>query len=245
MSISDQNRFARSLFSGLGPRYDLLGALLSLGQDRRWRREAVRRAAPGPDGGRILDVATGTAGVALAMAASGPARVVGIDLTEAMLRRGAENVAHAGVGDRITLVAGRAERLPFPDGVFDGVTFSYLLRYVDDPAATIEELTRVLKPGAPMASLEFHLPPGRFWRSCWWIYTRLILPIGGLLTGGREWFRVGRFLGPDISRHYRRYPLDWTVGAWRSAGMVDVGARLMSLGGGLVMWGRRDGGAGG
>jgi demethylmenaquinone methyltransferase / 2-methoxy-6-polyprenyl-1,4-benzoquinol methylase len=86
------------------------------------------------------------------------------------------------------------------------------------------------------------LPPSRFWRFWWWLYTRLLLPAGGLLTGGREWYEVGRFLGPSISGHYHRYPLPWTVEAWRRAGFTDVGARVMSLGGGLVMWGTREGG---
>jgi demethylmenaquinone methyltransferase/2-methoxy-6-polyprenyl-1,4-benzoquinol methylase len=231
---------ARKLFPGLGPRYDALGALLSLGQDRRWRREAVSRvvADAGPDG-VVLDVATGTAGLALQITARSGARVVGVDLTEGMLRQGVANVARAGAGGRVSLVRARAEQLPFRDGTFSGLTFSYLLRYVDDPAATVAEMSRVIRPGAPMASLEFHVPPRPFWRAWWWGYTRLVLPLGGLLTGGREWLRVGWFLGPNITGHYRRYPLEWTVQAWRAAGLADVGTRLMSLGGGLVMWGRK------
>ena len=156
-----------------------------------------------------------------------------------MLARGQENVAEAGMGERICLVAGRAEQLPFPDGAFDALTFTYLLRYVDDPQATLSEMARVVKPGGAVASLEFLLPPSHFWRFWWWLYTRLVLPVGGWLTGGREWFRVGRFLGPNISQHYRTYPLSWTEDAWRRAGFEDVGVRVMSLGGGLVMWGTR------
>ncbi len=108
-----------------------------------------------------------------------------------------------------------------------------------DPQATLQELARVVKPGGAVASLEFHVPPGRVWRPAWWLYTRLMLPAAGWLTGGREWFEVGRFLGPSISAHYRRYPLAWHLEAWRTAGFADVGVRLMSLGGGLVMWGTR------
>ena len=100
----------------------------------------------------------------------------------------------------------------------------------------------MVKPGGQVASLEFLVPPSPFWRSWWWLYTRLLLPAGGLVTGGREWFEVGRFLGPNISGHYRRYPVSWTVDAWRKAGFTDVGVRVMSLGGGLVMWGTRAGG---
>jgi demethylmenaquinone methyltransferase / 2-methoxy-6-polyprenyl-1,4-benzoquinol methylase len=236
---ADPNRFAQQLFSGLPARYDLLAEVLSFGQNRRWRRAMVDRIVPAAPH-RVLDVATGTAGVALRLARRTTGHIVGVDLTEAMLRRGRENVARQRAEDRIWLVAGRAEQLPFPDAAFDALTFTYLLRYVTDPAATLCELARVVKPGAPVASLEFHVPPQRFWRVWWWLYTRTLLPAAGRVAG-RPWFAVGRFLGPSITQHYRRYPLSWTVNAWREAGFVDVGVRVMSLGGGLVMWGRKGG----
>ena len=266
---TDPSRAARELFDGLPRRYDTLTEVLSLGQNRRWRSEMVSHVAPsaptfpapgasgaGPLGPRsllagipgsrtlaqpayVLDVAAGTAGVSLQLARSTAADVVGVDLTEAMLRVGRQNVAGAALTDRVQLVTGRAEQLPFPDASFDGLTFTYLLRYVADPAATLRELVRVLHPGAPIASLEFFVPPNPFWRAWWWLYTRTLLPVAGGLLGGREWWAVGRFLGPNISSHYRRYPLHSTIGAWRDAGIVDIGTRLMSLGGGLVMWGTR------
>jgi demethylmenaquinone methyltransferase/2-methoxy-6-polyprenyl-1,4-benzoquinol methylase len=193
-------------------------------------------------GKTVLDVASGTAGVAIQIAARSGASVVGLDLTEQMLRQGQRNVAGAGMSGRIRLTAGRAEQLPFADATFDALTFTYLLRYVLDPQATLSELARVVKPGSRVASLEFLAPPSQFWRAWWFLYTRLVLPAGGYLTGGREWFGVGRFLGPSISGHYERYPVSWTVEAWRKAGFEDVGVRVMSLGGGLVMWGTRAGG---
>ena len=237
--LADPNGFARQLFTGLPKHYDLLEAILSLGQNERWRREMVDHVAPA-DPARVLDVATGTAGVALQLADRTPGHIVGLDLTEAMLRRGRENIARAHAEARIQLTNGRAEQLPFPDAAFDALTFTYLLRYVDDPAATLVELARVLKPGAPMASLEFHVPRSRFWRAWWWLYTRLVLPAAGALAG-RAWFEVGRFLGPNISGHYRRHSLASTVTMWRDAGIVDVEYRLMSLGGGVVMWGSKGG----
>jgi demethylmenaquinone methyltransferase/2-methoxy-6-polyprenyl-1,4-benzoquinol methylase len=179
--------------------------------------------------------------VALQLTGRTGARVVGVDLTEPMLREGQARVAAAGMAPRIALVNGRAEQLPFPDASFDALTFTYLLRYVEDPQATLAELARVVKPGGTMASLEFCVPPGPLWRAAWVGYTRAILPAGGLLLGGGPWLRVGRFLGPNITGHYRRYPVPWTVGAWERAGFTGVGARLMSLGGGLVMWGQRSG----
>jgi demethylmenaquinone methyltransferase/2-methoxy-6-polyprenyl-1,4-benzoquinol methylase len=191
--------------------------------------------------GSVLDVAAGTAGVSIQLAQRTPAHVVGIDLTEAMLREGSRRVGEVPVGHRVDLVAGRAEQLPFADDTFDGLSFTYLLRYVADPAATLRELARVVKPGGPIASLEFAVPGNPFWRAWWWLYTRLVLPAAGYVTGGRELYGVGRFLGPNISAHYRRYPVSWTVDAWEGAGLVDVKVRSMSLGGGLVMWARKPG----
>jgi demethylmenaquinone methyltransferase/2-methoxy-6-polyprenyl-1,4-benzoquinol methylase len=252
------NRFARDLFGPLPTRYDRLAEILSFGQNGRWRSAMVDHIVPsadGPaadgrtaDGGRerggdgvVLDVASGTAGVALQLEARRGVRVVGVDLTEEMLRQGHRRVAAAGRGQRVGLVTGRAEQLPFPDAHFDALTFTYLLRYVQDPQATLAELARVLRPGGTMASLEFYVPDGAVWGPAWWAYTRLLLPAGGLLLGGREWYRVGRFLGPNISAHYRRYPVSWTVQAWQKAGFTEVGTKIMSLGGGLVMWGKRAG----
>jgi len=240
-TAGDRNRFAQHLFAGLPARYDRLAEWLSFGQNARWRRAMVDHIVPGSLK-RVLDVASGTAGVALQIADRTSAHVVGLDLTLNMLKIGQRNVAQAHQIRRVQLVNGRAEMLPFPDAVFDGLTFTYLFRYVDDPQATLNELARVVKPGAPVASLEFMVPPSRFWRAWWWGYTRFVLPLAGLLTGGPEWYKVGRFLGPSISKLYQHYPVDWTADAWREAGFEDVGMRVMSLGGGLVMWGRRAGG---
>ena len=244
-SATDRNSFAQDLFTPLPSRYDRLAELLSFGQNGRWRKAMIDRVLPAAEGEVILDVASGTAGVAIQLARRGGARVVGVDLTENMLRRGQANVAAAGLADRVTLVTGRAEQLPFPDASFDALTFTYLLRYVEDPRSTLAELARVVKPGGRVASLEFCAPPAPLWHGAWWLYTRTLLPAGGLITGGREWLDVGRFLGPNITAHYRKYPVSWTEAAWREAGFTDVGTALMSLGGGLIMWGTRSGGIGG
>ncbi|MGO8723896.1 MAG: class I SAM-dependent methyltransferase [Acidimicrobiales bacterium] len=237
----DRNKFAQRLFAGLPGRYDRLAEWLSFWQNARWRGAMVDRVVPAAPR-RVLDVASGTAGVALQLADRTSAQVVGVDLTRAMLRIGQSKVSRAHQTRRVQLVNGRAEALPFPDATFDALTFTYLFRYVDDPEATLDELARVVRPGGAVASLEFMVPPSPFWRGWWWGYTRFVLPVAGLLVGGREWYRVGRFLGPSISRLYRDYPVSWTADAWRKAGFEDVGTKVMSLGGGLVMWGRRAGG---
>lgn len=235
---ADPNRFAQDLFRALPRRYDLLEEVLSFGQNRRWRREMVAHVEH-RDPLAVLDVATGTAGVAMFLTRRTRARIAGLDLTETMLRRGQARVAASGLSDRIQLIAGQAEGLPFPDESFDALTFTYLLRYVADPAATLRELARVVRPGGAIASLEFAVPANRFWWCWWWLYTRAVLPVAGYVTGGREWGRVGQFLGPNISAHYQRYPVAWHLRAWEDAGLVDVGTRSMSLGGGLVMWAQK------
>lgn len=253
MQETGPNRFARQLFDGLPARYDRLAEVLSFGQNGRWRRAMVTAVAGGPGdlapgslgrssldpGSRVLDVATGPGGVALQLAARTPARITGVDVTPQMVRAARANLARDPYGRRVDLVLGRAEDLPFADDTFDALTFTYLLRYVADPAATLRELVRVVKPGGPIASLEFHPPRGFPWQPLWALYTRLVLPGAGWALGGREWLDVGRFLGPSITRHYRRYPVAWHIEAWRDAGVEGVGTRIMSLGGGLVMWGRK------
>jgi len=234
----EPNRFARALFADLPARYDRLASVLSLGQDGRWRREMIDHVVAA-GAASVLDVATGPAGVALQVASRTAAHVTGIDLSAEMLHQGHENVRAAGREGRVSLVLGRAEELPFADGTFDALTFTYLLRYVAEPEATLVELARVVRPGGIVASLEFAVPPNPLWWAAWWLYTRVVLPIGGALLGGKAWFDVGRFLGPSISDYYRRHPVHRTIAAWERAGIRDVGVRRMSLGGGLVMWGRR------
>ena len=233
---NEQNEFAADLFESLPPRYDSLAEVLSFGQNRRWRHELVSHIAAARPG-RVLDVASGTAGVAIALTRATEARIVGVDISEPMLQRGRRNVAAAGLSDRIELEAGRAESLRFEDGAFDAVSFTYLLRYVADPNATMRELARVVRPGGMMASLDFFVPPNTAWRNAWRLYTRAVLPVMGSALGGAPWWKVGRFLGPNIEQHYSRWPLRRIVEAWESAGMRQVGWRVMSLGGGLVMWG--------
>ena len=239
-AASSENAFAARLFERLPSRYDQLAEVLSFGQNGRWRRELVARIAPGRPR-TVLDVATGTAGVAIALARETDARITGVDISEEMLARGRERVRAARLDGRIRLELGRAEDLGFASESFDAVSFTYLLRYVADPRVAVAELARVLRPGGVMASLDFYVPPHIAWLGAWRVYTRTLLPPAGLLTGGPPWWAVGRFLGPNIEAHYSRWPLARIVGAWQDAGMVDVGWRVMSLGGGLVMWGRKAG----
>jgi demethylmenaquinone methyltransferase / 2-methoxy-6-polyprenyl-1,4-benzoquinol methylase len=220
---------ARELFAPLGPSYDRVGAALSFGQDPLWRRFLVSRLPR--DGGHVLDVATGTGLVAAELLRRGY-RVTGVDQSAAMLGR-----ARQRFGDRVELVEASAEAMPFADASFDHLTVTYLLRYVDDPGATLGELARVTGRGGVVASLEFGVPDGLA-RPAWELYVRAGLPLAGraLRNGWRE---VGDFLGGSIREYWTQYPLTRQLELWSTAGIEDVAVRRLSLGGGVVMWGRR------
>ena len=229
--LSERRRHARALFAPLGPTYDRVGATLSFGQDPRWRRFLVSRLPA--DRGHVLDVATGTGLVGGALVARG-FHVTGLDQSAEMLA-----LARKRFGDRVELVEASAAALPFPDASFDHLTFTYLLRYVDDPAATMRELARVVRPGGTVAMLEFDVPRG-VWRPLWDLWVGIGLPVAGrLISPG--WHEVGRFLGPSIRAFHAAYPEPALLALWRDAGIADVRSRRLSLGGGVVMWGRRDG----
>jgi demethylmenaquinone methyltransferase/2-methoxy-6-polyprenyl-1,4-benzoquinol methylase len=234
--VSARTRHARELFAPLGPTYDRYARLLSFGQDPRWRSFLVSRIPA--DATRVLDVASGTAAVAIELARRAPSRqVIGVDQSTEMLDAGRARVKAAGLSERINLREGRAEALPFADGEFDALTFTYLLRYVDDPAATMRELARVVRPGGTIAMLEFGVPSG-IWRPLWELYVRVGLPAAGAVVSP-AWRDVGSFLGPSIRGFHERYPPDGLLELWRQAGIGDLHVRRLSLGGGIVMRGTR------
>ena len=219
---------ARELFAPLGPSYDRAGAALSLGQDPRWRRFLVSRLPPP---GHVLDVATGTGLVAAELSRRG-FEVTGVDQSSEMLA-----VARRRFGDTIELVEASADSLPFADRSFDHLTFTYLLRYVDDPEATLAELGRVVRPGGTVVSLEFGVPGGLA-RPLWEAYVRVALPLAGrVLRHG--WSEVGDFLGGSIRTYWERYPIERQLELWHAAGIRGVEVRRLSLGGGVVIWGQK------
>jgi demethylmenaquinone methyltransferase/2-methoxy-6-polyprenyl-1,4-benzoquinol methylase len=237
-SSSPRKLEAIELFRELPRRYDELSAALSFWQDPRWRRALVGEARVA-DGDRVLDVATGTGMVAAELLGRAQCSVIGLDQSAAMLSRARQRFAGLPAG-RIELLEGEAEHLPFANGSFDALTFTYLLRYVDDPAATMRELARVVRPGGRVASLEFGVPPWLPAYLAWRFYTAVGLPVLGRLASP-EWSRVGRFLGPSIRRFYERHSVERIVGYWNQAGIRDVRVSRMSLGGGIVMSGTREG----
>ena len=236
-TLREPNALAQELFAPLAETYDRYAFLLSFGQDARWRRFLVERVAAGPED-TVCDVACGTGTISLALARRHGCRVVGIDQSAPMLAEGRRRVEAAGLAGRIRLEAGRAERLPFSDGELAALTSGYLLRYVADPGATIRELVRVVRPGGSLAALDFGVPPNPVARAAWRAYVGIGLPLlGGLVSPG--WREVGRVLRESIPSFYARYPLERQLADWRAAGVPDIRARLLSLGGGVVVWGTR------
>jgi demethylmenaquinone methyltransferase / 2-methoxy-6-polyprenyl-1,4-benzoquinol methylase len=237
-ALSPRKQHALELFAGLPAAYDRMGAALSFGQDPRWRRALIDAIDPRP-GQRILDVATGTGLVAFELVARASCEVVGLDQSEAMLGRArAELALRPELAGQVRFERGEAERLPFADGEFDHLTFTYLLRYVDDRAATMRELARVVRPQGRIGMVEFGVPHAPLLRAAWRLHTRVGLPLIGRAVSP-AWVEVGRFLGPNIEALHAREP---DLGAlWRGAGIEPVHERPMSFGAGLVMWGVRGG----
>lgn len=237
LSSHDRNAFARRLFDGIAQSYEGPARVFSLHQYHSWHRFLISRIALTAES-RVLDVCTGTGLIAMRIAQKSGCEVTGLDLSQRMLGSALQSIQAEGLNSRISLVAGQAESLPFADASFDVVVFSYLLRYVEDPQATINELARVLKPGGQMASLEFYIPQGPILYPLWLAHTRLLMPLGArLLTQG--WREVGSFLGRSISDFYRKYPLQEVRLMWERAGIAGVRIEKQSLGGAVVMWGRK------
>ena len=186
----------------------------------------------------VLDVCTGTGLVARDIAAGSGSSVLGIDLSRDMVDRASSKLKAQGPRT-VGLAVGQAESLPFADGSFDVVVFTFLLRYVEDPQATLAELSRVLRPGGQMASLEFFVPRNPVLRAFWLLHTRLAIPASTrFLSPG--WREVGSLLGPSISSFYRRHTVEELDRMWQNAGVTEVKRKALSLGGALVTWGRKE-----
>lgn len=185
---SERDRRVEAMFDSIAGRYDLLNRLLSLGIDRRWRRQLVATvAAVSPR--RILDVATGTADVALALKAALPdSEVIGVDISEAMLAVAKGKIARSGLAIDLAVADGMA--LPFADAEFDAVTIAYGLRNFSDRQRGLREFHRVLRPGGRLALLDFPPLPERGFGRLLRFYCFEVLPrIGGLLSGRKGAYR--------------------------------------------------------
>jgi demethylmenaquinone methyltransferase/2-methoxy-6-polyprenyl-1,4-benzoquinol methylase len=182
--LSDHNRSIEEMFSSIAPRYDFLNRFLSLGTDRRWRREAVASIQP-EKGGIHLDVATGTADVALEIfrQKGNGAFVAGVDISAAMMRIGREKAARAGLAGRLAFVRAPCEALPFRDAVFDSASIAFGIRNVAHREGGLREMCRVVKPGGRLVILEFSQPESALFGALYRLYFTRVLPrLGGLFS---------------------------------------------------------------
>jgi demethylmenaquinone methyltransferase/2-methoxy-6-polyprenyl-1,4-benzoquinol methylase len=214
------------MFDAIAPRYDLLNHLLSAGIDRRWRARAIRSLEL--TGREVLvDVCTGTADVALEArrAASGAARVVGIDFAGAMLAIGERKVRAAGNSGGILLVRGDATRLPMSDASVDAATIAFGIRNVDRPEVACAEIARVLRPGGRLAILEFGEPRLPAIRTLYrWYFTHLLPWIGRVVSGHRGAYSY-------LPASVRSFPPPPAFAAMlERTGFRDVGAVSLTLG---------------
>jgi demethylmenaquinone methyltransferase/2-methoxy-6-polyprenyl-1,4-benzoquinol methylase len=213
------------MFDNIAPRYDLLNRVLSVGIDRFWRREVIRIL--GRDGAprRILDVATGTADLAIEALRLNPQQVVGVDIAEEMLSVGRKKIASIGATGTIALQACDAEQLPFADHTFDAVTVAFGVRNFESLGTGLSEMSRVLKPGGKVAILEFSQPRVFPIKQLYSLYSRYVLP------------RVGRAVSRDegaytyLPESVAAFPDgEEMVGIVERAGFSEVGARRMTFG---------------
>jgi len=173
-----------AMFDAIAGRYDLLNRLMSMGLDQGWRRKAVA-ALNVPDDGRVLDLATGTADLAIRIARTHPtATVVGVDPSEGMLAVGREKVNELGLAGRVDLRVGDAQRLDLPDDAFDGITIAFGIRNVPDRVAALREMARVVRPGGRIAVLELSSPRTGLLALAVRFQIRVVVPIIGRLLSG-------------------------------------------------------------
>ena len=225
--VDKQGVAVERMFSAIAPRYDFLNRLLSAWRDRTWRRAAVAATAI-PRLGRLLDVCTGTADMALEAARQFPdARIVGVDFSRPMVALGAAKVRRARLGERVQLQVGPAEALPFDDDSFDAVTVAFGLRNVPDRLQGLREMRRVVRRGARAVVLEFTTPPHALFRRIFlWYFHRMVPRIGRLVSGHPSAYA---YLPASVSD----FPSPQGLTAWmEEAGFSEVSYRLLT--GGIV-----------
>ena len=190
------------MFDRIADRYDLVNRVISLGLDRSWRTRAVRALAL-PAKARVLDVATGTADLAIAIArAHEDAHVVGLDPSSGMLDVGRRKVSAAALDERISLLIGDAQALPFEPACFDGATIAFGIRNVPERARALRELRRTLRDGARLAILELAEPDGLLGPLARWHVHHVVPTLGAMLSGAPEYDylqrSIAKFPPPDV-----------------------------------------------
>jgi demethylmenaquinone methyltransferase/2-methoxy-6-polyprenyl-1,4-benzoquinol methylase len=222
--LDEKNRAIGDMFSEIAPRYDFLNRVLSLGADRRWRQRAVSEMVPS-SGGRHLDLATGTADMALEiLRQKGNAAVAGADISVEMMRVGREKCRRAGAGKRVRFVRAPGEALPFRDGAFDSACVAFGIRNVANRELGLREMCRVVRTGGRVVVLEFSTPRSALFGVLYRFYFTRILPrIGGLFSRRSAYAYL-----PESVLSFPDPPV--FAAMMRSAGCSSVTFRPLTLG---------------
>ncbi|PKN53975.1 MAG: bifunctional demethylmenaquinone methyltransferase/2-methoxy-6-polyprenyl-1,4-benzoquinol methylase UbiE [Deltaproteobacteria bacterium HGW-Deltaproteobacteria-14] len=213
-----------AMFDRIAARYDRLNGLMSMGFHRLWRRRLVAALGPLGEGDRVLDLASGTADVAVAVARAHPeVAVVGVDPSEGMLAVGRHKVARAGLEGRVRLEVGDAQALALGDDSVAASCIAFGIRNVPDRLAGLREMARVTRPGGPVVVLELSWPRGGVMSPLARMHVRHVLPrLGAWLSGEREY----RYLADSVAA----FPPPDAFGAlMREAGLDAVTWRPMTL----------------
>jgi demethylmenaquinone methyltransferase / 2-methoxy-6-polyprenyl-1,4-benzoquinol methylase len=213
-----------AMFDRIAKRYDLLNRVLSAGLDRSWRARLVAALQPSDDQ-HFLDVATGTADVAMAIVRACPtAHVTGVDVSEGMLAIGREKVRHSGISDRVHLEIGDAQELAFPDRSFDGACISFGIRNVADRLRGLREMARVTRPGGRVVVLELSEPEQGAWAAIARIHVHHVVPLlGAWLSRSTEY----RYLQTSIAAFPPRRAFEALM---QNAGLTRVRSERLTFG---------------
>jgi demethylmenaquinone methyltransferase / 2-methoxy-6-polyprenyl-1,4-benzoquinol methylase len=212
------------MFDNIASRYDLLNRLLSFGIDTRWRKKVIKYLSSFKPA-HILDVATGTGDLAIACLKTGAKQITGVDISENMLARGRQKISDKKLIDRISLQYGDSENLPFEGGHFDAVTVAFGVRNFENLDKGLAEMYRVLKPGSPIAILEFSKPRNEFFKRLYYLYFCIVLPfVGGLISGDK---RAYTYLPESVDA----FPYGESfVARMRKAGFKNIICKELSFG---------------
>lgn len=187
---SDKKKEVGSMFDKIAFRYDFLNHFLSFGIDSLWRRKAVKLIASTQKNPEILDVATGTGDLAITAIKINPSHITGIDISPKMLEIGKEKINRKNLGEKIILMEGDSEKIPFRDNSFDVAMVAFGVRNFNDPLKGLCEMRRVVRAGGLVMILEFSKPLNFPFRELYFGYFRYILPlIGRTISGDRKAYR--------------------------------------------------------
>ena len=223
----------RRMFDSIAGSYDFLNHLLSLNIDRIWRRRLIKSLAEVKPG-KILDVATGTADLAIAALKLDPHSITGIDLAPGMIEVGRRKIMELGSQDIVTLLEGDSEKLPFPDGEFDAVMVAFGVRNFEDPLKGLKEMSRVTRPGGKVCILEFTMPESYPVRPLYKFYFKKVLPFIGRIIS--KDFSAYTYLPESVEAFAQR---DEFLRLMKQAGFGGVGYNIQSFGIAAIYFGYR------